>query len=35
MAIRDITSLFIDTPLDKTIDICLNVSFDKKQCFKS
>ena len=34
MPIHDIASLFIDTPLDKTIYICLNESFDKKTMFQ-
>ena len=32
MASLDITSLFTNISLDETINICLNESFDKKQC---
>ena len=32
MASLDITSLFTNIHLDKTINICSNDSFDKKQC---
>ena len=32
MTSLDITSLFNNTPLDETINIYLNESFDKKQC---
>ena len=32
MARLDITTLFTNIPLDETINICLNESFDKKQC---
>ena len=32
MSSLDITSLFTNIPLDETINICLNESFDKKQC---
>ena len=28
----DITSFFTNIPLDETINICLNGSFDKKNC---
>ena len=31
MASLDITSLFTNIPLDETINICSNESFDKKQ----
>ena len=32
MASLDLTSLFTNIPLDETINICLNESFEKKQC---
>ena len=32
MASLDITSFFTNIPLYKTINICLNESFDQKQC---
>ena len=32
MASFDITSLFTNIPLDATVNISLNESFDKKQC---
>ena len=32
MASFHITSLFTNIPLDETMSICLNESFDKKQC---
>ena len=32
MASFDITSLFTNVPLDETMNVCLNESFDKKQC---
>ena len=32
MASFGITSLFTNIPLDETINICLNESFDKKHC---
>ena len=32
MASLNITSFFTNIPLDETINICLNESFDKKQC---
>ena len=32
IASLDITSLFTNIPPDETINICLNESFDKRQC---
>ena len=32
MASLDLTSLFTNIPLDETINICLNESYEKKQC---